>query len=288
MVVEHGFKDGPDEHTAHLKLICYAKEHCSQAMQAFLFRRRHILPGLIESIWQWENVGAILEDATRARLATLHAAAAGPCICSGLWPTTVTRSVIDNEIPLQDLCTDVLYALQHGRSETTPVVVLAGGSGGEGKSFFLKPLIPLFGQETVFPCPEPGTFPLLDLPGKKLVFLDDWRFNRAVLPYETQCRWFDGSSLRVQRPQNQNGVAGHVTYQGTAPIFATTKLGDMARFEQLSQIDAETGLARDADASMIYRRLKVYKFYRRIPKSSSRVEYCPACFAQLLLSQARA
>ena len=97
----------------------------------------------------------------------------------------------------------------------------------------------------------------------------------------------NGSSLRVQRPQNQSGVTGHVTYQGTAPIFATTKLADMDRFEKLSMIDAETGLARDADASMIYRRLKVYKFRTRIPKASSRVKYCPACFAQLVLSQAR-
>ncbi len=178
-------------------------------------------------------------------------------------------------------------ALQQGRSETTPVVVLAGASGGEGKSFFLKPLIPLFSDEYVFPCPEPGAFPLLDLPGKKIVFLDDWRFNRAVLPFETQCRWFDGSTVRVQRPQNQNGVTGHVTYQGTAPIFATTKLVDMERFAKLSEIDAETGLAKDADASMIYRRLKVYKFHTRIPKASGKVKYCPACFAQLVLSQSR-
>ena len=287
LVVENRFKDGPDDHTGHLQLIAYAKDHCSPSMQAFLFKRRHTLPALIESIWQWENVGVVLEDATRSRLDTLRAAAGGVCLCSGLWPETVVRSVIANEIPLQELCTDVLYALKHGRSETTPVVVLAGGSGGEGKSFFLKPLIPLFGQEYVFPSPEPGTFPLLDLPGKKLVFLDDWRFTRTVLPYETQCRWFDGSSLRVQRPQNQNGVTGHVTYEGTAPIFATTKLGDMDRFAKLSEIDAATGVAKDADAAMIYRRLRVYRFTNRIPKADTRITYCPACFAQLIFSQAR-
>ena len=130
-----------------------------------------------------------------------------------------------------------------------------------------------------FPAPRP----LADFPPAP----HDWRFNRAVLPYETQCRWFDGSSLRVQRPQNQNGVTGHVTYQGTAPIFVTTKLADMERFEKLSAIDAATGLAHDADASMIYRRLKVYKFHKRIPKAAARLKYCPSCFAQLVLSQAQ-
>ena len=272
VVVEHGFRN---------------KTHCSQAMQAFLFKRRHLLAGLIDAIWQWETVDAVLEDAIRARVDTMHKAAAGSCICSGRWPAFVTQSVMENKIPLRELCTDVLTALRQGRSETTPVVVLAVASGGEGKSFFVKPLVDVFGDGYVFPCPEPGTFPLLDLPGKKVVFLDDWRFNKMVLPFETQCRWFDGSVVRIQRPQNQNGVVGHVTYQGTAPIFATTKLADIARFEKLSEIDPATGLAKDADASMIYRRLKVYKFLTRIPKAAGKIKYCPACFAKLVLSQAQ-
>ena len=61
----------------------------------------------------------------------------------------------------------------------------------------------------------------------------------------------------------------------------------MRRFEKLSHIDAATGVAHDADAAMIFRRLKVYDFHTRMPKSSGRVTYCPACFAQLVLSQAR-
>lgn len=287
IVVENGFRDAPDEHIAHLKLVAHAKQHCSQAMQGFLFKRRHTLPGLIESIWQWEDVDAILADATRSRVDTLRAAASGSCVCAGRWAAAVAQSVIMNSIPLQELCTDMFRALQQGRDETTLVVVLAGASGGEGKSMFLKPLIPLFGSENVFPCPEPGTFPLLDLPGKKVVLLDDWRFNKTVLPFETQCRWFDGSAVRVQRPQNQNGVTGHVVYQGTAPIFATTKLADMERFEALSEIDPGTGLAKDADAAMLHRRLKVYKFHTRIPKAAGKIKYCPRCFAQLILSQAR-
>ena len=166
-------------------------------------------------------------------------------------------------------------------------MVLAGASGGEGKSFFLKPLIPLFGEEYVFPCPEPGTFPLLDLPGKKVALLYDWRFNKTVLPFETQCRWFGGNTVRVQRSQNQTGVTGHVTYQGTAPIFVTTKLADMERFAKLSEIDPATGLAKDADAAMVFRRLKVYKFHTRISKATMKVKYCPACFSQLVLGQSR-
>ena len=88
-----------------------------------------------------------------------------------------------NGIDLAELCADVLRSLTAGRSEATPVLVMAGSRGGEGKSFFLKPLISVYGHEYVFPAPEPGSFPLIDLPGKKVALLDDWRFDKSVLPF---------------------------------------------------------------------------------------------------------
>ena len=118
------------------------------------------------------------------------------------------------------------------------------------------------------------------------MFLDDWRFNKAILPFETQCRWFDGSPVRVQRPQNQNGVTGHVVYQGTAPIFVTTKLCDIEHLAKLSEVDPSNGFPQDTDASIVYRRLKIYKFLARIDKPKGKnVKYCAACFAKLVLSQ---
>lgn len=288
IVVAKGFRDGPDENVAHLKLIQYAKGNCSKAMQSFLFKRRHALPQLIESVWMWETCDEMLAEAGKSRLAALHAAALGPCACSGLWPAHLAKSVAANGISFGELCTDVLHALTEGRSETTPVLVMAGLRGGEGKSFFLKPLLELFGHEYVFPCPEPGTFPLLDLPGKKVVFLDDWRFDRTVLPFATQCRWYDGSVVRLQRPQNQNGTVGHVTYRGSAPIFATTKADDIQRLAHLASTNPATGQPHDINASMCLRRLKVYYYNVRVDKpAGKRIEYCPKCFAQVILAQAK-
>ena len=104
---------------------------------------------------------------------------------------------------------------------------------------------------------EPGNFPLMDLPPKKVVFLDDWRFDEATLPYATQCRWYDGSHVTIQRPQNDPGAKGHVTYRGAAPIFATTKLDDMEKLEWLSDANPSTGTAYDVNASMAFRRMFV-------------------------------
>ena len=38
---------------------------------------------------------------------------------------------------------------------------------------------------------------------------------------------------------------------------------------------------------MSYRRLKVYKFHTRIPKTAGKIKYCQACFAKLVLGQSQ-
>ena len=46
------------------------------------------------------------------------------------------------------------------------------------------------------------------------------------------------------------------------------------------------GLGRDADASMLRRRLKVYKHTKKVPKPQAKLKYCPRCFVDLLLVDA--
>ena len=86
----------------------------------------------------------MLSDATKPRVETSRAVANVACICGGRWPAAVAQRIIANEIRLQELCRDVLSALVRGRSETMPVLVLAGATGCEGKSLFLKLLQRVF------------------------------------------------------------------------------------------------------------------------------------------------
>ena len=94
-----------------------------------------------------------------------------------------------------------------------------------------------------------------------------------------------GSHVTTQRPQNDPGAKGHVTYRGTAPIFATTKLDDMEKLEWLSAVNPSTGTAYDVNASMVFRRLKVYKFTAKLVKPKEQRIYCQCCFATLVLGQ---
>ena len=71
-------------------------------------------------------------------------------------------------------------------------------------------------------------------------------------------------------------------YKGTAPIFVTTKLSDLEWFEAQAEINPSTGAPWDADAAMICRRLKVYRYTKRVGKPREQLKYCGRCFSSLL------
>ena len=285
IVVKHNIRDTPDDATAHSQLKAWAKDHATEAMQKFLFKNRSRIPGLIEDIWEWELVEKNLPMARMGRMDTLKAAVEAGCKCGGQWAKIVKTSFDDNKIDVEALCSDILSAMQKGRSVSTPVIVLAGKVGGEGKSVFLKALLSVFGAHHVFLTPDKTNFPFLGLHGKKVVFLDEWRFNDAIISFPSQMQWFEGSHLTVSRPQNIQGTSGHMRYEGTAPIFATTKAADLKLLEELAQIDAATGLPRNAEASMMMRRLRVYHFNTRIAKPEQDAPFCACCFAKLVLGR---
>ena len=288
LVVRTGIRNSPDNRQAHLSLVQYAKTHCGAAMVHYLWKKRSQLPQIIDDIWLWENVEEAAAAAARSREDALKVAAASPCTCKGAWASYVVASFIANGIDIAGLCHDVLDALLRGRSETTPVIVLAGLQGGEGKSVFLKPLHSIF-QELVFAITkEAGNFPFLGLLGAKVAFLDEYRFDPEILSWASQCLWFDGSPVPVGRPQNVVGSSGNAVYKGTAPIFITTKLADLKWVEDSAQINVATGLPWDTDAAMLLRRLKVYKFTKRMAKPPSNFCFCASCFARLLQGQAAA
>ena len=91
-------------------------------------------------------------------------------------------------------------------------------------------------------CPEKGSFPLLGLESKRVVVLDEWRFNERVIGMSTQLLWFEGKPLLLPQPQN-TGSTGHLLCRGSAPIFAITKR------QFLETLEREAKAAEAADAA---------------------------------------
>ena len=104
---------------------------------------------------------------------------------------------------------DVLHLLRFGRCPASLVLALAGASGGEGKSLFLKPLVGTFGAGSAFESPEKGCFPPFSSARVKNLLLRHWRFQAEVLPWSAQCLLYGGSNVPVNRPQNVLGQLGH-------------------------------------------------------------------------------
>ena len=63
--------------------------------------------------------------------------------------------------------------------------------------------------------------------------------------------------------------------------------GALEFLEAAAMDDPGTGQPRDAEASMLLRRLKIYSFNVRLDTAGgdAQVPYCARCFAQLLLTQ---
>ena len=277
IVVESGIKNTPDDRNAHLRLMQYVKSHCSHAVCAFVFKNRARLPGLIDDIWRWEGVGEALAVAAEPLIQTLWDATTRPCTCGGEWGRYAAYALGVNRVDASAACRAIVHALETGRSPTTPVVTFAGHHGGEGKSFFLKGLVAVYGAGSVFPTPTHAAFPLHGLESSKLAFLDDFRFTASPVPLSTQCLWFDGSPVSIAKPQNTQGAGSHETYLGKAPIFVTTSSADIRKLEQ----------GGNGDASMVLRRLYVFSFSKRLTVPSMLIPECASCCARFITHHAR-
>ena len=273
VVVESGIRNTLDDRHAHLRLMQYVKEHCSAATCAFVFKNRARLPALIDDIWRWESIGAVVAVADQTLSHMLRAATSTPCTCGGMWSRFAAYALGTNRIDVAALCKSVLVALDEGRSPMCPIVTLAGVSGGEGKSFFLKGLAAIVGPEHVFWTPTHPSFPLHGLEDAKVVILDEFRFVKSVVPLATQCLWFDGSAVPIAKPQTAQGVASHIAYRGRAPIFITTS-------KKETDLLAE---AQDGDAAMVMRRLQVFNFTTRVAKPGCSIPSCAHCFSNFVM-----
>ena len=100
--------------------------------------------------------------------------------------------------------------------------------------------------------------------------------------------FWDGSKVPIACLQSDAATRGNFLYEGTAPISVTCKLPDQEWLESKASIDPWTGRPSDADASMLLRRLKIYRFTKRMPRPVTQFASCAGCFSDLVLRQARA
>ena len=124
-----------------------------------------------------------------------------------------------------------------------------------GKSFLLRPLPLVYGEEGVFVTPPKSAFPLLGFEKARLVWLDDWRFNEDLVSWALQLLWFEGASKQD-------------------PIFVTTLQADL---------HALKGILKQGDVDMMLKRLHVFEFQHKVNIPAHVAKGCGACFASFVL-----
>ena len=286
IIVEQGFRNTPDDRHAHKRLIRYLRSSGSTAVFEWAFRNRHRLPALIDDVWAWENIDEAISRVEGTRVEQLLLASRRPCVCAGLWPQTAYTVLTQNGIDVDLFWHSFYMSLHDGRREDKTVMVLVGRRGGEGKSFLFSPLTSVFGVEFVQCTLQSGNYPLMNLSEKRVVLLNEWRFDDSVLDMATQLLWFEGKPLTITMPQNQ-GIAGHQTYEGTAPIFITTKeeyLRELVQSAQWAEAHDES-----SEATMLLRRLSLIHFTRKLPIAKGvHIPCCAACFSNMCMRHAEA
>ena len=88
-----------------------------------------------------------------------------------------------------------------------------------------------------------------------------------------------GAAGRAPRPAHRATRNAH-----SAPRSVATKRANLLQLDSWALDRPDTGTPWDANASMIWRRLKVYHFKKRVPKPPTTLKACPRCFAELLLT----
>ena len=284
IIVEQGFRNTADNRHADKALIEHLKQFASPSIFQFAFRNRARLGVLIDNVWAWEKVSDTLAMVATTRVERLAQAQACSCVCGGLWPVAASRALSSNNIDADLFWYSVYMALHDGRREDKQVVTCVGRRGGEGKSFLFSPVPAVYGVDLVQKTPQKGNYPLMGLESKRVVVLDEWRFNEVVLSMATQLLWFEGKPILLAMPQNQ-GVCGHLLYKGSAPIFITTKEGYLKDLvDDASRAEAANA---QSEATMLLRRLRLFHFQHKLVIDRN-IEPCASCFSRLVLAHAAA
>ena len=281
IVVRHKIRNTHDNREAHLRLIEVALDTCSPAMVKYLFANRRRLPGLIDDVWQWEEVHHRVELSGRTRMQCLTEAMSAQCCCGGRWLPWLQQVLQANGIDPCLLAHDFHENFLKGRCETVPVIVLTGIFGGEGKSLILAPIVEVLGEDYVQEGVASGNFPLVDIENKKAIILNEWKFNSSILPLGLQLLWFEGKAVPVNRPQGSDAYYGHFKYKGTAPVFVTASLKHMEPLMKQAQMAMAQN--QPSELTMLMRRLHIFKFTVRTAPPPQQMAPCKSCFAQFVL-----
>ena len=254
------------------ELVKYISTLCDEeqaSMFSFVCKRTRIaVESDIEMAWSFVN--GFTTPPLPDRQANLRAAFYSLCSCDGNSISVVTSILDTNNIEYSDFCTQIMTCLIEGAGKNFNVAII--GRSNCGKTTLLKFVESLFEPDQVFRNPLSGSsFPLLNLPGKMVCILNDFRAFGNKMKYHDYLVWFEGEPFYICTPKNLTGTDIYYTYQ--APILVTS--GEEIEFRQHGFLNID-------QTEMMSNRFTYFKLHTPIRNPADRVSTCKRCFMRFL------
>ena len=139
-----------------------------------------------------------------------------------------------------------------------------------GKTFILDPLPVIY--NTVL-SPATCLYAWLGVEDKEVIFLNDFRYTPAILPWNDRLLLLEGHTVHFAA--HKTTYARDIEFTSDTPVFATSKSPIV--FIIGSSID-------ERETEMMDVRWRKFHFFHQIPISSQKtVTPCSTCFAHLIL-----
>ena len=144
------------------------------------------------------------------------------------------------------------------------------GPANCGETFILDPLRVIY---NTFLSPATCSYAWLGVEDREVIFLNDFRYTPAILPWNDMLLLLEGHFVHLAAPKTT--YARDNEFTSDTPVFATSKSPIV--FIKGSSID-------ERETEMMDVRWRKFHFFYQIPISSQKtVTPCGTCFAHLIL-----
>ena len=267
IVVRKGIK-------SRTELLVLAKEQKDEGktdIAEFIVNRgAKVVAEVLETAWEMENAKEKLSRARKSRMELLMEAKQGDCVegCNGDWLECAKEVLHSNGVILSSFQKSVMELLTKGRGKYRNIMIV--GPANCGKTFILNPLTKLF---VTFSNPASTTFAWVDAEKAECLFLNDFRWSQAIIPWHDLLLLLEGQLVHLPAPKTH--YAKDICFSKDTPIFATGKNPIM--FVKNGSID-------ERETEMMAVRWKIFRFNWQIEETKQReIPSCSKCFANLIL-----
>ena len=223
---------------------------------------------LIQSVWSMEVAQQTLERRSMSRIDLLKRAYNDKCVCQGEWLECAKEILHKNGIQRSIFADAIVKLLAMGRGKGRNIYI--AGPANCGKTFILDPLRVIY---KTFSSPATCSYAWLGIEEKEVIFLNDFRYTPAILPWSDMLLLLEGHVVHFAAPKTS--YARDIEFTSDTPVFATSKSPIV--FIKGSAID-------ERETEMMEVRWRKFKFHFQIDVADQKtVTPCASCFAKLLL-----